>query len=104
MIDAQEAASNHFTKGVGLYKLLWVFYLGSFLGVVVEVIWCLVIHGYIESRTALVYGPFNPLYGVGAVALTLALYRYRNRGPGSRSSAACSWAARWSTGAPSCRS
>ena len=81
VIDAQEAASNHFTKGVGLYKLLWVFYLGSFLGVVVEVIWCLVIHGYIESRTALVYGPFNPLYGVGAVALTLALYRYRNRGP-----------------------
>ena len=81
VIDAEEAASNHFTKGVGLYKLLWVFYLGSFLGVVVEVIWCLVIQGYIESRTALVYGPFNPLYGVGAVALTLALYRYRNRGP-----------------------
>ncbi len=46
-----------------------------------KVIWCLVIQGYIESRTALVYGPFNPLYGVGAVALTLALYRYRNRGP-----------------------
>ena len=36
VIDAQEAASNHFTKGVGLYKLLWVFYLGSFLGVVVD--------------------------------------------------------------------
>ncbi|MGI5885565.1 MAG: putative ABC transporter permease, partial [Candidatus Spyradocola sp.] len=81
VIDAEEAASNHFTKGVGLYKLLWVFYLGSFLGVVVEVLWCLLIHGYIESRTALVYGPFNPLYGVGSVALTLALYRYRNRGP-----------------------
>ena len=27
----------------------------------------------------MVYGPFNLLYGVGAVCLTLALYRYRNR-------------------------
>ena len=81
VIDAEEAASNHFTKGLSLYKLLWVFYLGSFLGVVVEVLWCLLIHGRIESRSALVYGPFNPLYGVGAVALSLALYRYRNRGP-----------------------
>lgn len=26
------------------------------------------------------YGPFNLLYGVGALTLTLALYRFRNRG------------------------
>ena len=44
-----------------------------------EMLWCLISNGYIESRAGLVYGPFNLLYGVGAVCLTLALYKYRNR-------------------------
>lgn len=79
-IDLAERQSDHFAKGVGLYKLLWVFYIGSFAGVVIELFWCLITNGYLESRSALVYGPFNPLYGAGAVALSLALYRYRNRG------------------------
>ena len=52
---------------------------GSFAGVVVEILWCLFRNGYIESRSGLVYGPFNPVYGIGAVVMTLALYRYRNR-------------------------
>ena len=42
-------------------------------------LWCFIRHGYFESRAGLVYGPFNLLYGVGATALTLLLYRYRNR-------------------------
>lgn len=48
---------------------------------VVEVLWCFIRNGYIESRAGLVYGPFNLLYGVGAVVLTLCLYRFRNRSP-----------------------
>ena len=46
----------------------------------VELVWCLLKNGYIESRSGLVYGPFNLLYGFGAVVLTLALYRFRNNG------------------------
>ena len=57
-----------------------VCFVGSFAGVVVESIWCILRHGYLESRAGLVYGPFNLLYGVGALTLTLALYRFRNRG------------------------
>ena len=41
--------------------------------------WCLIRNGYLESRSGLVYGPFNLLYGAGAVALTVCLYRFRNR-------------------------
>ena len=48
-------------------------------GVVVELLWCLFRNGYLESRSGLVYGPFNPVYGIGAVIMTLTLYRYRNR-------------------------
>ena len=79
-IDASELRSNHFAKGINLYKILLVCIIGSFVGVVVELIWCMFRHGYIESRSGLVYGPFNLLYGAGAVVLTVCLYRFRNRG------------------------
>lgn len=78
-IDLQETQTNHFAKGMGIYKLLLVCFIGSFAGVVVELLWCLIINGYLESRSGLVYGPFNLLYGAGAVVLTVCLYRFRNR-------------------------
>ncbi len=78
-IDAQEA--GHFAGGLSGYKLLLLCFMGSFAGVIVELLWCLLRNGYLESRSGLIWGPFNLLYGAGAVALTLALYRFRNRGP-----------------------
>ncbi len=80
-IDLAERRQKHFAQGINLYKLLLVCFVGSFAGVVVESLWCLLRHGYLESRAGLVYGPFNLLYGAGAVTLTIALYRFRNRGP-----------------------
>ena len=79
-IDLQEKQQNHFARGLNGYKLMLICFVGSFLGVVIETLWCLLRHGYIESRAGLVYGPFNLLYGAGAVVLALALYRFRNRG------------------------
>lgn len=79
-IDLAEAARSHFAQGLNLYKILLICFVGSFAGVVMETIWCLIRYGYYESRAGLVYGPFNLLYGAGAVLLTMALYRYRNRG------------------------
>lgn len=101
VIDMEEEKSNHFAKGINFYKLFLICFTGSFIGVVVELAWCLIKNGYFESRSGLVYGPFNLLYGIGAVALTLALYRFRNRGSwlsflggfviGSVVEYACSW-------------
>lgn len=102
VIDLQEEETNHFAQGINRYKLFLVFFIGSFAGVIVELIWCFAKNGYIESRSALMYGPFNPLYGIGALVLTLALFRYRNRSSaisfiggmivGSAVEYACSWA------------
>lgn len=78
-IDLEERESDHFARGLGIYKLLLILFIGSFAGVVVELMWCLIRNGYLESRSGLVYGPFNLLYGAGAVALTVCLYRFRNR-------------------------
>lgn len=63
-----------FAEGLGFYKLFWVFLVGCVMGVVIEVIWCLVTRLRLESRTALIYGSFNPVYGFGAVVITLGLY------------------------------
>lgn len=79
-IDQQEQECDHFAKGLNGYKLLLVCFIGSFFGVIIEMLWCLVSRGYIESRAGLVYGPFNLLYGFGAVVLTVTLYKFRNRG------------------------
>ena len=101
-IDLAEAQQDHFAQGLNLYKILLICIVGSFAGVVVEMIWCLITNGYLESRAGLVYGPFNLLYGAGATLLTLCLYKYRNRGyqlsfvggfvVGSVLEYVCSWA------------
>ncbi|MBR6642086.1 MAG: putative ABC transporter permease [Lachnospiraceae bacterium] len=100
-IDLHEEQSDHFAKGRNWYKLLLVCFIGSFVGVVVELLWCVLRNGYLESRSGLVYGPFNLLYGAGAVVLTGCLYRFRNKGAwisflggmivGSVVEYACSW-------------
>ena len=79
-IDLSERSCEHFARGLNLYKLLLICFIGSFAGVVIELLWCLITNGYLESRSGLVYGPFNLLYGAGAVVLTVSLYRFRNRG------------------------
>ena len=101
-IDLEETRQKHFAQGLGIYKILLIFAVGSFAGVIVEMLWCLATRGYIESRAGLVYGPFNPVYGAGAVLLTVFLYKYRNRGAvwsflggfvvGSALEYFCSWA------------
>lgn len=39
------------------------------MGVVIETIWCYIKYRKIESRKGVIFGPFNPLYGLVAAAL-----------------------------------
>lgn len=57
------------------YITLWLFVLYGIAGVVVEMIYCWTIEfkGVIESRTGILYLPFNPLYGLGGVVISLVL-------------------------------
>lgn len=78
-IDYEEKITKHFAAGAAFYKLFWVFFLGCFGGVVIETLWCIITRGHYESRVGLIYGPFNLVYGFGALVLTYCLYKYRNR-------------------------
>ena len=55
------------------YKLFWIFFLGSLFGVIWETFYCFITQGFFECRWGVIYGPFNPVYGFGAVILTIIL-------------------------------
>ena len=78
---SEETDESGFARGLCFYKLFWIFLLGCVLGVVVETLWCYWTRSCIESRSGVLYGPFNPVYGFGAVALTLGLQRISKKGP-----------------------
>lgn len=67
-----------FAHGLNFYKLFWVFAIGCFLGVVLETLWCLLWNHKLESRKGLVWGPFNLVYGLGTLVMTLGLYPFRD--------------------------
>jgi uncharacterized membrane protein len=60
---------------VGTYLGLWLFFIYGFAGVLLEMLYCWTIEfkGVFESRTALLYLPINPLYGIGGVVISLVL-------------------------------
>lgn len=62
-----------------LYQYVIIFLLASVLGLVLETVYTFVMFGVVESRVGLVWGPFSPLYGLGAVLLTLCLWQVRER-------------------------
>lgn len=50
-----------------IIKLFWVFIIASIIGCVVETVVCIVQKGHFEIRQGVIYGPFIPVYGAGAV-------------------------------------
>ena len=77
--ENEKPAAPLFAQGLNFYKLFWIFFIGCFIGVVLETLWCLVTRHHYESRAGVIYGPFNPVYGFGAVLLTLCLHQLRKK-------------------------
>ncbi|NTU89021.1 MAG: putative ABC transporter permease [Actinobacteria bacterium] len=86
-ISARSTRSSHqvversATHLLSFYKLFWIFFLASIGGLIFEQIFCFIFFGLTENRAGLVYGPFSPIYGFGAILITLLLYRIRYGNP-----------------------
>ena len=61
---------------IDYFTLFWIFVAGCVFGLVVETVFHAIVYGGYESRAGLVWGPFSPIYGVAAVALTAFLNRF----------------------------
>jgi uncharacterized membrane protein len=63
------------------FNLFWTFMVGSFVGLIVEIIFHMVVvePGVYQDRAGLLWGPFSPIYGIGAVLMTIALNRFKDR-------------------------
>ena len=62
-----------FAQGVCLDKLLWVFLVSSFLGALIEMVYCRLMGGVWMNRSSVLYGAFSFVWGFGAVLLTITL-------------------------------
>lgn len=65
---------------LGWYQVVIIFFIGCMAGLLLEEIWMLATAGLTENRVGLVWGPFSPLYGTGAVLLTVACFKMRQHG------------------------
>lgn len=63
---------------ISIRQVLWYFIIFSVIGIFIETIYCYITTGVLESRKGLIWGPFCPIYGVGATLLIFLLNKFKN--------------------------
>ncbi len=72
-----------FARGICFDKLIWVFLVSSFLGAMIETVYCNYKGAGWMNRSSLLYGQFSVVWGIGAVLLTVSLRKFTGRKTGN---------------------
>ena len=67
-----------FAKGICFKKIFWLFMVGCVFGCVFEMVNHFIHYGDCVSRRGLIYGPLNPVYGLGLVFFVIFLSKIKN--------------------------
>ena len=91
MVDRQAAEASMLGRDIegkgfielNFFNLFWVFVVCCFLGLIIETIYHMVVvePGVYQDRAGLLFGPFSPIYGFGALLMTVALNRFYKANP-----------------------
>ncbi|WEV53039.1 putative ABC transporter permease [Bifidobacterium sp. ESL0704] len=60
---------------LNVFNVFWLFVVGCVGGLIAEEIYHLIFFNVWQDRAGLIWGPFSPIYGFGAVVLTMCLNR-----------------------------
>ena len=64
------------------FNIFWLFTIASVGGLIVETIYHMALYnGELQDRAGLLWGPFSPIYGCGAVLVTVCLNRLWKANP-----------------------
>lgn len=84
--EAAEKGFLGFDKKEGIVKinffnLFWLFTIMCFVGYLIEIAWHMTVDnpGVYQERAGLLFGPFSPIYGFGAIIITLCLNKLSNK-------------------------
>lgn len=81
-VEKEAKDKTVFAYGCGFYKLVVLFFVGAFVGDIIETIFCRITMGEWMSRSSVVWGPFSIVWGLAIAAATLMLYKYKDRSDG----------------------
>lgn len=81
-VEKEAKDKTVFAYGCGFYKLVVLFFVGAFVGDIIETIFCRITMGEWMSRSSVVWGPFSIVWGLAITAATLMLYKYKDRSDG----------------------
>ena len=71
--------TGKFAEGCGFYKLFWLFVIGSFVGDLVETVFCRFSMGKWMVRSSLVWGDFSVVWGMALALATALLHKDMNK-------------------------
>lgn len=67
-----------FAEGLSFYKIVWCFLVSSIVGTLYEEIITFIKYGVWENRSAVIFGPFNPLYGTAFIIALFLFVKIKN--------------------------